>query len=217
MFRLLATAVIAALLVTGSFLPPSQSAAVPDAAIPEKATPVTTVEQEKAPPVKTPQTAAPAETFLTEQEAKDIALSHAGLSADTVKGLKAEFEKDDGHPEWEVEFYSGDWEYDYTIHGKSGKILKSQKEKEIPDVPATQPPETQPPAETFLTAQEAKDIALSHAGLSANTVKGLKAEFEKDDGRPEWEVEFYVGGFEYSYEIHGKTGKILDWEKEFDD
>ncbi len=117
-----------------------------------------------------------------------------------------------------MEFFSGNWEYDYTIHGQSGKILKSEKEKEIPDVPAaTQPPETQPPAETTLTAQEAKNIALAHAGLTADKVKGLKAEFDRDDGRPEWEVEFYAGGFEYSYEIHGKTGKILDWEKEFDD
>ncbi len=141
MFRLLATAVIAALLVTGSFLPPSQPAAVSDAAIPESVTPVAAVEQEKAPVEAAPtQPAAPAETFLTEQEAKDIALAHAGLTADKVKGLRAEFDRDDGRPEWEVEFYSGDWEYDYTVHGKSGKILKSQKEKEIPNVPAaTQP------------------------------------------------------------------------------
>lgn len=93
------------------------------------------------------------------------------------------------------------------------------EEKEIPlsreSSPATQP--TTPPATDKLTAEQAKEIALTHAGLTADQVKGLKVELDYDDGVPEYQVEFRHNGWEYDYEIHAQTGKILDWDKEFDD
>ena len=84
-------------------------------------------------------------------------------------------------------------------------------------------PETVPvqasaqPAETRLTKEEARDIALKHAGLSAEAVRGLRVEFDYDDGRPEYDVEFHQGGYEYDYEIHAETGNILSWDKDRDD
>lgn len=97
-----------------------------------------------------------------------------------------------------------------------------------PAVESTQPvisaaPETVPvqasaqPAETRLTKEEALDIALKHAGLSAEAVRGLRVEFDYDDGRPEYDVEFHQGGYEYDYEIHAETGNILSWDKDRDD
>lgn len=70
------------------------------------------------------------------------------------------------------------------------------------------------PAVTVLTAEEAKEIALRHAGLTAGEVTGLRAEYDRDDGRPEFEVEFRHNGWEYEYEIHAETGRILSWEKD---
>ena len=67
-----------------------------------------------------------------------------------------------------------------------------------------------------LTQEEAKAIALKHAGLTASQVKGLRAEYDAERGGPEWEVEFYAEGMEYDYEIHAETGKILSWDKEWD-
>lgn len=169
---------------------------------------------------------------ITAEEAQAIALKHAGLTAGEVKGLRAEFDRDDGRPEYEVEFRHGDWEFDYTIHAETGEILKHNKEYDPPEAKPTQPTEPKPtepkptepkPTEPkpttskTISAEEAKAIALKHAGLTAGEVKGLRAEFDRDDGRPEYEVEFRVGNWEYTYEIHGETGKILDWEKEYDD
>lgn len=71
--------------------------------------------------------------------------------------------------------------------------------------------------QTTLTREEAEAIALKHAGLTAEKVKGLRAEYDRDDGVPEWEVEFYSGNMEYDYEIHAETGKILSWDQERDD
>ena len=78
---------------------------------------------------KVPQnsTSAAAKT-LTREEAEAIALQHAGLTAADIAGLHSEYDVDDGVPEWEIDFYSGGWEYEYTVHAQSGAILHSEKE-----------------------------------------------------------------------------------------
>ncbi len=175
-------------------------------------------------PVKVPApTQAPTEPAapktLTAEEAKAIALAHAGLKEADVTGLVTKYDIDDGVPEWEVDFRKGDYEYDYEIHAETGKILKSEKEKEPVKAPAkeTKPAETKPAATEKISAAKAKSIALAHAGLKESQVKGLRAEYDVDDGVPQWEVEFRVGNMEYEYEIHAKTGKIRSWDKDRDD
>lgn len=79
---------------------------------------------------------------------------------------------------------------------------------------ATGPVRNQP---QYISKEEARNIALSHAGLSANDVTHLKAEFDFDDGVPEYEVNFRHGGYEYDYDIHAETGKIRSWDKDRDD
>ena len=173
-------------------------------------------------PVKTkpatPAPEVPAETQpktekLTAEEAKAIALKHAGLTEAEVTGLRSEYDADDGVAHWDIDFRSGDFEYDYEVHAETGKVLKSEKEYDPEKAPVVK--EEKPAAK--LTAEEAKDIALKHAGLTAGQVKGLRAQYDVDDGVPEWEVEFYCDGMEYDYEIHAETGKIRSWDKERDD
>ncbi len=174
-------------------------------------------------------TAAQPVTELTAEEAAAIALEHVGLTQADVTGLKTHRELDDGIPEWDVEFRYGDYEFDYTIHAETGKILewdkdyKPQKQKPN-DPPVTQPPVTEPPAieppatkpPKKLSKEEALAIALAHAGFTEDVVNRIKTEYDLDDGRPEWEVEFHCGKFEFEYTIHAETGKILEWEKECD-
>lgn len=73
------------------------------------------------------------------------------------------------------------------------------------------------PKATLLTAEEAKTIALEDAGFTADQVTGLRAEFDREIGRPEWEVDFHQGGYEYDYTIHAETGKILEFDKDRED
>lgn len=65
-----------------------------------------------------------------------------------------------------------------------------------------------------LTNQEAKAIAVKDAGLTLSQVSRLRAQYEIDDGIPQYDLEFSYNGFEYSYEIHAETGKILSFEKD---
>jgi uncharacterized membrane protein YkoI len=72
-------------------------------------------------------------------------------------------------------------------------------------------------ADTCLTAEEALTIALNHAGLTENQIRRLEREFDRDQGRPEWDIEFVSGAYEYSYEIHAETGAVLEWDTERED
>lgn len=158
---------------------------------------------------------------LTKDEAKGIALNHAGLSEDAITGIRIEYDVELGEAKWDIDFRSGDWEYDYEIHAETGAVIKSEKEYDPVKAPtSTKPaetPKTETPKTEKLTAEEAKNAALKHAGLKASQVKGLRAEYDVDDGVPQWDVEFYADGMEYDYEIHATSGKILSWDKDRDD
>ena len=62
----------------------------------------------------------------------------------------------------------------------------------------------------YIGKARAKEIALDHAGLTYSDVSFVRVELDWDDGRPQYEVEFYSGSKEYDYEIDAATGKILD-------
>lgn len=64
-----------------------------------------------------------------------------------------------------------------------------------------------------LSADEAKQKALDHAGLSGEEVTFIRAEKDRDDGKVVYEVEFYTKDYkEFDYEIDGNTGEILSYD-----
>ena len=160
---------------------------------------------------------APAVTGTTDigtEKAKSIALEAAGVTASQVQNLRVERDYDDGQLEYEIEFYVGSTEYDYVISGVDGTILEQDVEQEggSHTTQPTQP--TQPSTGSDIGAEKAKSIALSHAGFTASQVQRLKVEKDYDDGRLEYEVEFYAGTTEYDYTISGTDGTILKQDKE---
>lgn len=62
--------------------------------------------------------------YIGVDRAKEIALNHARLNESDVQFAKAKLENDDGEVEYEIEFYSGRTEYDYTIDAVSGNIIE---------------------------------------------------------------------------------------------
>jgi len=76
---------------------------------------------------------------------------------------------------------------------------------------------TETTEEILLTPEEAEKIALDHLGFAADQVQRLKTEFEFDDGVPQYDVQFHDGPWEYEFEIHAQTGKILSFDKDRDD
>jgi len=139
---------------------------------------------------------------ITLAEAKAKAIAHAGVKESALYDVSAEL--DDGV--YEVEFSSKGTEYNYKI-SKTGEILKNYTEV---DDDYVEPTKTETKK---ITKSKAKSIALNHAGVKADSIRGY--EIELDDGV--YEISFEKGRTEYEYEIKATTGEILRHSKEKDD
>lgn len=206
-------------------------------------------------------------TTITAEEAKAIALAHAGLTEAEVTFQKVKLDRDDGRSEYEIEFRTDNLKYEYEIDAESGDVRSYDRETAkspqttkpqtsaeanqpvAPEAPAvsaesavsaapaapTEPatptpsttvnppvtaaptPVTEAPVSKSISAEEAKAIALAYAGLSEAEVTFTKIELDRDDGRIEYEIEFRQGMIEYECDIDAESGKILDFEKDYDD
>ena len=138
------------------------------------------------------------------EAAKSAALKHAGLS--TAVFTKAERDYDDGRLEYELEFHTDSAAYEVTVDAATGRVLDYEKENLRGGTGSTD-----------IGAQAAKAAALKHAGLSEGQVQQLQVEWDNENGRAVYEVEFKSGGMEYDYVIDAATGAVLDHEVERDD
>lgn len=90
-----------------------------------------------------------------------------------------------------------------------------------PENVTTAPENTAPvPAESsaksgYIGVEQAKSIALGHAGVSEVTY--TKAKLDDEDGQIVYEIEFYKDGMEYDYTIRAVDGSIMEYESEWDD
>ncbi len=157
-----------------------------------------------------------AEELIGEEAAKEKALAHAGVSAEKVVFERTELNYDDGRYEYEVDFRVGNAEYDYDIDAITGEVRETDRDHDNDNII---PPVTSSKTEKAenITAEKAKEIALAHAGISADKALYVNSELGRDDGKTVYEIEFFSDGYEYSYEIDAENGNILEFDKDFDD
>ena len=93
----------------------------------------------------------------------------------------------------------------------------TQPQTEGPTQAAPQPQSAAPTqaAASGISADRAKQIALSHAGVSGASF--TKVKLDTDDGVRVYEIEFKVGNVEYEYDIDASSGAIISSSSEIDD
>ena len=74
-----------------------------------------------------------------------------------------------------------------------------------------------PDTSGYLSSDRAKEIALNDAGVAAADAVFLKVRLDWDDGRAEYDLEFYAGSTEYDYEIDALSGAIRSSDRDCDD
>ena len=148
------------------------------------------------------------------EKAKEIAMSHAGVSPGSVSFVKAKLDTEDGVKVYDIEFHSSNVEYDYEINAATGAIVSFDQDIENYEIP-TQPAAPTQAASSVISVDKAKQIALSHAGVSGASFKKVK--LDKDDGVRVYEIEFKVGNVEYEYDIDASSGAIISSSSEIDD
>ena len=153
--------------------------------------------------------------YISVDRAKQIALNDAGVKESNAVFLRANLDWDDGRMQYEVEFYSGNTEYDYDIDAVTGAILSSDRELENFQIwnNGTSRPSGNTSGNTgsassgnYITAERAQQIALAETP-SGSTV--VKCQFDWDDGRAQYEIEIRNGWTEYEFEIDAVTGTIF--------
>lgn len=158
--------------------------------------------------------------YIGREKAKEVAFTHAGVTASEVRDLEVDFDYEYGKMVYEVEFASGEYEYDYSIDAENGEVLHSHREydDDYKESVGTEDVSGNTGSQSAdIGKEKAKAIALAEAGFSESQVTRLKVERDIDDGRIEYSVEFTANGNEYDYEINGADGKILDYDVERED
>ncbi len=156
--------------------------------------------------------------YLTLDDVKKIAFEHAGVTADTVFDLETEFDHDNGRAEYEIDFESGEFDYSYDIDAVTGEIIKNNKKNDPENLIENGLSLTSSDGNTeYISADKAKEIALSHAGVHENNIFDYDCEFEHEKGRAVYEIDFESMNYEHDYDIDAVTGEIIRSDKEFND
>ena len=66
----------------------------------------------------------------------------------------------------------------------------------------------------YIGVEAAKSAAFAHAGLDAAQVTMGEVDFDYEDGRMVYELEFYANGAEYEYDIDASTGAVVKSSQE---
>lgn len=130
------------------------------------------------------------------------------LARKQVKGAKItsinkKYEK--GIVLYKVKMKTSTKKYELKYHGRTGKLIKYEEELIIKPQKQT----------SYIGVKKAKEIALKK--VPGATVVKVEFDRDDDDGVPVYEVELIKGQFEYEIEIHARTGKILDFDKDYRD
>lgn len=112
--------------------------------------------------------------------------------------------RDDGIDQYKVKMQKGKRKYELEYHARTGKLIEYEWKETLKPKPSNN---------NYIGVERAKEIALSEVPGATIT----KVEFDRDDGVPVYEVEFFKGPYEYDIKIHAVTGKILDFDHDYRD
>lgn len=147
---------------------------------------------------------------IDEAQARSIALEHAGVAESDAKFYRVERDNDDGRAVYEVEFYSGNTEYDYEISAETGEILSYDS-----DIEGWAAQGASSASGSAVTLEQARELVLERVpGAAASDVQ---IEQERDDGRDIYEGEIYYDRTEYEFEIDASTGSFIKWSVDYRD
>lgn len=167
---------------------------------------------------------------VTQTQATEIALDHAGVTQEDLLSLSVKLEQEGGRQVFDIQFTTDDREYQYDVTSNSGEIVNysyqptGQTSQEEPQAEASQSQESQGTSSQAsqqessqsqtqgITQEEAQTIALNHAGVTLEEATIYKVKADVEDGRSVYDVEFAVGATEYDYEIAQDTGEILSYD-----
>lgn len=158
--------------------------------------------------------------LISESMALDAAYGHMERSFAELnrKDAVAQFirlELEAGRPEYKAEFYCGGWKFEYEINANTGTVVDWGREKdEVGVIGGGQI--SIGFATMYISEEEAKEAALTHAGVAEPDAIGLSVELDKEQPHPVYKIKFKAGGVEYEYQIDAGDGAVWNVETDQD-
>ena len=164
------------------------------------------------------------EDAVDEDTAVSIAMEHAGVTECSIH--RVELDTEDGRQVYEVEFFAGNTEYDYTIDRETGEILSCDQDIEGWGLGNGQQngsgngrkngqDNSAASSSGPITLEEAVQLVLDRVpGASASDVQ---IEFERDDGKDIYEGEVTCNRTEHEFQIDASTGNFIEWSVDYQD
>ena len=164
---------------------------------------IATTDIQPLPETSEGQQTAATDAAVTEEEAKQAALAHAGLEEANVTFYRVKQDYENGRAVYEVEFYTDTTEYDYEIAQDTGEVLSYDSNIEDWAIPQEGTP---------VTLEQATQLVVDR--VEGMTAQEVRIHQEHDDGRTVYEGEAVFQGAQYEFEIDAATGAFLDWSVE---
>lgn len=165
------------------------------------------------------------EDAVDEATAINAALEHAGVTECYMH--RVELDTEDGREVYEIEFFSGNTEYDYTVARDTGEILSYDQDIEGWGLGQGngqgngngrqngQGNSTSSTAAGPITLEEAVQLVLDRVpGASSEDVR---IQLEEEDGRQVYEGEVICNRAEHEFEIDAATGDFIQWSVDYQD
>lgn len=154
--------------------------------------------------------------YITPDAAKKIAFSNAGVAEENANVIKiARYDKR-FTTIYDIDFLTENYRYSYEINADTGEVVAQymqsigKADKPLPQAV------NQTDAKAYISAEQAKNIALEHARIAAQDIRAFESKLKQKHGYAIYDIEFKANRMEYEYEIDAVTGNILSWESERD-
>lgn len=152
--------------------------------------------------------------YIGKEQAKAIAYAHAKVDSSKVKLEEIEFDTDDGIILYEIEFKVGNIDYDYEIHAVTGEVIKYSKEVDKDDDKGNKNISDNNKDSSYIGKEKAQAAALSHSKVDESQLTKIEIDFDYDDNKAVYEIEFETKDAEYDYVIDAITGAVLEYERD---
>lgn len=175
---------------------------------------------------------------IGESKAKEIALENAGVTESDISRYQSSKDRDDGKTLYEIQFASGDTEYEYEINAENGDIISYGSESlnngqsstqnntetttDNSGTNSTDTSQSQDNSQNTTANNTGGNVQFSEADAKAAalervpgaTEQDLRMELDHDDGKYIYEGDIIYQQMEYEFEIDANTGKFLKWSEE---
>ncbi len=146
-------------------------------------------------------------TSIGADKAKMFAFADAGIDPVAAENVRTEFDFEQGHFIYDVEFTANGTEYGYWIQASDGSVVK--KKIELIGAGGSKTGIT-----AAITQKDARKIALEDAGLTEVEVTISAEKLDTGNGVAVYEVDFVKGNVKYEYDINATTGAVYSKSSE---